>query len=172
MNLRLIFPIISTIVVSLLIVLPISIPRDSIIDHQAEMVNEHEIQFSVNNQKTMKLKIFRTEIVHEAQLFYVNLWLGEARADRLTFVLKEEEVKEGTYLLNNLNTRYLSMTYQSHQCTFRSDNYYTGVLKIHRYDRQDSVLIGSFEFVAFSEDCSQLIQVKNGRFNTGHGVHS
>jgi hypothetical protein len=104
------------------------------------------------------------EVEHQDNLFYLNLWIG-GRENRITFVLRDEVIKEKAYELDHPSQRYLSFLYHGKACTYSSDDYYTGMLMIHKYDTAQKIIAGSFEFMAYSTDCDELIRVKNGQFD-------
>lgn len=104
------------------------------------------------------------EVSHRDNLFYLNLWIG-GYENRITFVLREEVIKETAYELDHPSKRYLSFLYHGKDCTYSSDDYYTGMLMIHKYDTAQKIIAGSFEFMAYSSDCDELIRVNNGTFD-------
>jgi hypothetical protein len=91
--------------------------------------------------------------------------------DRITFVLKEEEIKETTYELDHPSKRYLSFLFHGKECTYASDDYYTGMLMIHKYDTINKIIAGSFEFMAHSDECNELIRVNNSNFDATYVLH-
>jgi Family of unknown function (DUF6252) len=104
------------------------------------------------------------EVSHRDNLFYLNLWVG-GYENRITFVLREEVIKETAYELDHPSKRYLSFLYHGKDCIYSSDDYYTGMLMIHKYDTAQKIIAGSFEFMAYSTDCDELILVNNGTFD-------
>ncbi len=106
----------------------------------------------------------RAEVSHHDDLFYLNLWIG-GYENRITFVLRDEVIKESAYELDHPSKRYLSFLYHGKDCTYSSDDYYTGMLMIHKYDTAQNIIAGSFEFMAYSPDCDELIRVNNGAFD-------
>jgi hypothetical protein len=104
------------------------------------------------------------ELSHSDNLFYLNLWIG-GYENRMTFVLRDEVIKESAYELDHPSKRYLSFVYHGKDCTYSSDDYYTGMLMIHKYDTAQNIIAGSFEFMAYSPDCDELIRVNNGTFD-------
>ena len=103
-------------------------------------------------------------ISHDDQLFYLNLWIG-GYENRITFVLRGEQIKEGAFELDDPSKRHISFLYQGKDCTYASDDYYTGMLMIHKYDTTNKIIAGSFEFMAHAQDCNELIRVKDGKFD-------
>jgi hypothetical protein len=122
----------------------------------------------VNNIKLDKNTFVQAEVAHTSNLFYLNLWIGGGRENRITFVLKDEDLKETAYELDHPSKRYLSFLYHGHDCTYSSDDYYTGMLMIHKYDSANKIIAGSFEFMAHSNDCDELIRVTNGSFDANY----
>jgi hypothetical protein len=103
-------------------------------------------------------------VAHHDNLFYLNLWMN-GYENRITFILKDEVIKESTYELDDPSRRYLSLLYHGNDCTYSSDDYYTGMFMIHKYDTVQKIIAGSFEFMAYSTDCDELIRVNNGTFD-------
>lgn len=104
------------------------------------------------------------EVSHQDNLFYLNLWIG-GYENRITFVVRDAVIKETAYELDHPSKRYLSFLYHGKDCTYSSDDYYTGMLMIHKYDTAKKIIAGSFEFMAYSTDCDELIRVNNGTFD-------
>ena len=77
----------------------------------------------------------------------------------------DENIEEKAYELDHPSKRYLSFLYHGKECTYSSDEYYTGMLMIHKYDTAQKIIAGSFEFMAYSTDCDELIRVNNGKFD-------
>lgn len=125
----------------------------------------------VNNQYVEEKSFLAAELTCDDNLFYLTLWIGEGRKDRLTFVVKNEQVKESTYDLDNLNSRYLTYARHGDVCQFDSDEYYSGVLMIHRYDTANRIIAGSFEFMAYSGECDQLLRVEDGTFDVQYKLN-
>jgi hypothetical protein len=103
-------------------------------------------------------------VSHHDELFYLNLWIG-GYENRITFVLRDEDIKEGAFELDDPSKRYLSFLYHDKDCTYASDDYYTGILMIHKYDTTHKIIAGSFEFMAHSDECNELVRINHGRFD-------
>ncbi|MEY4929680.1 MAG: hypothetical protein RI909_404 [Bacteroidota bacterium] len=119
----------------------------------------------VNDVVFDKNTFAQAEVVHTADLFYLTLWVGEGRENRITFVLNDEEIKEAAYELDHPSKKYLSFLFHGQDCAFASDDYYTGMLMIHHYDTAHKIIAGSFEFMAFSDECNELVRVTDGKFD-------
>jgi hypothetical protein len=119
----------------------------------------------VNNIEFDQNTSVQAEVAHTNNLFYLNLWIGDGRENRITFVLKDEDLKETAYELDHPSKRYLSFLYHGQDCTYSSDEYYTGILMIHKYDTANKIIAGSFEFMAHSDDCNKLVRVRDGKFD-------
>lgn len=120
--------------------------------------------YELNSQPVSDTHL-RAEVVHENNLFHLVLWMGSDRQDRITFVLKETEISERAYELDDQNKRYLSFEFHSLNCTYTADEDISGLLMIHAYDRERHLIAGSFEFMAFSDDCHELVRMRNGKFD-------
>lgn len=110
------------------------------------------------------------ELSHQENLFYLNLWI-DGYENRITFIIKDEEIKESAYELDHPSKRYMSLLYHGKDCTYSSDDYYTGMLMIHEYDTAKKIIAGAFEFMAYSNDCGELIRVNNGTFDATYIPH-
>lgn len=110
------------------------------------------------------------EISHHGNLFYLTLWVG-GHENRISFVLNDEEIKESAYELDHPSKRYFSFLYHGQQCTYSSDDSQTGMLMIHKYDTVNKIIAGSFEFMAWSDGCDELIRVNNGQFDATYTLH-
>lgn len=119
----------------------------------------------LNNKEIVDSTHLHAEVVHETNLFYLNLWMGEGRQNRITFVLKEEEISERTYELDDSNNRYLTFSFHQMMCPYTSDEYYNGMLMINTYNKEKRIIAGSFEFIALSEECKELVRVEDGQFD-------
>jgi hypothetical protein len=119
----------------------------------------------LNNKEIVENTYLNAEVVHENNLFYLNVWMGEGRKNRITFVLKDEEISERTYDLDDSNKRYLTFSFHQMMCTYTSDEYYNGMLMINTYDKEKRIIAGSFEFIAFSDACNELVRVEDGHFD-------
>ncbi|MDZ7648226.1 MAG: hypothetical protein U5K54_14190 [Cytophagales bacterium] len=102
---------------------------------------------------------------HTDNLFVLNLYLNNLD-NRITFVLKEEEIKETTYVLDHPSKRYLTFQYQGESCRYSADELQSGTtddpsLRSHN----PKIIAGSFEFMAYSTGCDKLIRVNNGLFD-------
>jgi hypothetical protein len=91
--------------------------------------------------------------------------MGEGFKDRIFFVMDAKTIKPGTYELNDPGQRYIFVEHHSQQCTFQTDNYYSGMLMITAYEPTKNIIAGSFEFLGYSEACQQVLNVSKGSFD-------
>jgi hypothetical protein len=112
-------------------------------------------------EETTSIKV---EIRHTPELFVLNLRL-DSLGDRITFVLKEAEIKETTYELDHPDKRYVTFQYQGESCTYSADELHGGHLMIHHYNPTKKIIAGSFEFMAYANSCNTLIRINNGLFD-------
>jgi hypothetical protein len=163
---RFAFPVLLSVAGILFFVLPLASNHNNEVE---ELLSEN---YTGNNTFTCdsdnlifkENEVFRAELSHSDHLFYLNLWIGGLE-NRVTFVLKDEEIKETTYELDDPTKRYLSFLYHGKQCTYSSDDYYTGMLMIHKYDTINKIIAGSFESMAYSDDCDELVRLNHGIFD-------
>jgi hypothetical protein len=117
----------------------------------------------VNNESWKADEVY-AELSEDARHFTISIRSGEGASERLIFVLPGL-LKRGTFLLDDPNRAYVHFYRPNYECLFTSDEYYQGVLMIDTFDPERSRLTGSFEFLAFSEDCRQWIRFSGGRFD-------
>lgn len=117
------------------------------------------------NEKSIQNTQLVAEVVHEPDLFHLTLWLGEARQDRITFVIKEEAITSKAYVLDDPHRRYVSFEFQTVNCTYTADELFSGLLMIHAYDRERHLIAGSFELMAFSDGCQEIVRLREGTFD-------
>lgn len=169
---RLGYPVLLSVAGLIFFILPLT-PTSRISEKVEEEIYIGSNVFSceVNNIEFDKNTSVQAEISHTSNLFYLNLWIGGDHENRITFVLKDEVILETTYELDQPSKRYLSFLYHGQDCTYSSDEYYTGMLMIHKYDTVRKIVAGSFEFMAHSHDCDELIRATNGSFDATYVVY-
>jgi hypothetical protein len=167
MHLRTIFPVLFSIAGIFTILVPI-LGGTEVDDSATIATGDNSYSYELNGQKVFADTPLRAEVVHKNNLFHLTLWLGAERQDRLTFVLKDTEVAEGVYDLDAPEKRYMSFELHTLNCTYTPDEYLSGLLMIHAYDRELQLIAGSFEFLAFSDDCNELVRVRNGIFDAAY----
>jgi len=169
MHLRILLPLFFSVAGVFTILVPlISFPdsdQTSIPDASGANIYSYEL-----NGQAIENTHLSAAIVHEDNLFHLTLWLQPDRQDRVTFVLKDSEITEGAYALDDQNNRYLSFEFHSLNCTYTADEYISGLLMIHSYDRERHLIAGSFEFMAFSDTCNELVRVRNGKFDATYSI--
>jgi len=163
------YPVLMSVVGLILFILPLT--PTSRISEEIENKNYqgcNVIHCEFNDTEFDKSTSVLAEVSHSSNLFYFNLWFGGSRENRITFVLKDEEILETAYELNDSSKRYLSFLYQGQDCVYASDDYYTGMLMIHQYDTTSKIIAGSFEFMAYSDACHDLVRVNKGTFDASY----
>ncbi|MCX7638587.1 MAG: DUF6252 family protein [Cyclobacteriaceae bacterium] len=73
-------------------------------------------------------------------------------------------LSKGSFVLDNPSEAYASMVSSNEPCLFTTDEYYQGMLMIDFIDTTTGMLSGSFELLAYSDECRKVIRVQNGRF--------
>ena len=91
-------------------------------------------------------------------LTQVSMFISEANigviiAENNLYVLNSNSVPKGEYYIENQNCFY-----------FTSSNY-TGSLMITKIDNINFIISGKFEFKSISENCADIINITNGRFD-------
>ncbi len=161
------FPVLISIAGLLIFLLPLTSSNKTVteINSGEDFLGKNTFSLDSDHLIMDKNATLYAEVLHSADLFYLNLWMGHGRENRITFVLRDEVIKETAYELDHPSKRYLSFLYHGKDCTYSSDDYYTGMLMIHKYDSAQKIIAGSFEFMAYSTDCDELIRVNNGTFD-------
>ena len=163
------YPVLLSVAGLIFFILPLTPTSRSSEKAEEEIYTGSNVLFcEVNNIEFDKNTSVQAEVSHTNNLFYLNLWIGGSHENRITFVLKNEEIQETAYELDEPSKRYLSFLYHGQECTYSSDEYYTGMLMIHKYDTANKIIAGSFEFMAHSNDCNELVRVRNGIFDAAY----
>lgn len=171
MSLRLLTPFLFSLSVALILMAPVTLNNLRPSQDDEEIFNgDNTIRYALNDQVIENDQI-QAELSHSEDLFYLNIWMGEALQDRITFVVRDEVMKPGVIELDNPSKRYLSFQHHTQRCTFASDDYYTGMLMIHEFDTAKNTIAGSFEFIAFSETCEELLRVSDGVFDATYSEY-
>ncbi|MCI0751057.1 MAG: DUF6252 family protein [Flammeovirgaceae bacterium] len=124
----------------------------------------------INNQP-WEVNTLQCELSHDGNIFYLSLWLGDSFQDRLFFVMEAETIKAGTYELNEPGRQYIFLEHHEKECTFQSDTYYNGTLMITTYDTAHQIIAGNFEFLAYADDCQEVLRVSKGVFDLKYTTH-
>ncbi len=103
------------------------------------------------------------EVIRYNNLTTVYLRSG-TRPDKLAFIFKGG-LARGVYALDDPSSAYAHVSRQNGQCLFTTDEYYQGMLMIDHLDEATNHLKGSFELLAYSDECRKVIRIHNGRFN-------
>lgn len=103
------------------------------------------------------------ELIRHNQLTTIYMRSG-IHADKLVFLFSGN-VSPGAYALDNPSTAYAYVSRYNEQCPFTTDEYYQGMLMIDFHDEASKQLTGSFELLAYSDECRRIIRIHNGRFN-------
>ena len=143
------------------------------------MINDHQqshtetikaqggnfVSYKVNADELRRDSVTITILEHDDELFYLTMMMGKNRQSRLTFVLMDQNVKAGTYVLDDPTKRYLLLSTDSSSCNYTSDEYFNGMLTIHDYDKSMRSISGTFEFVAMSQACENFVKMTDGKFD-------
>lgn len=165
---RFIFPVLLSITGLLLVAIPF-IPGTHVSEEKLTMAYTGSNTFSCNfNSAILAFDSIQTEVSHRGDLFYLKLQLGAGHESQISFVLKNEDIFEKAYTLDHPEKRYSSFVYHGLDCTYSSDELYSGMLMIHKYDTINKIIAGSFEFMAHSDDCDELVRVTNGTFESSY----
>lgn len=114
----------------------------------------------------------QADLSQEGNLFYLSLWMGDEFTDRIAFVMETSSIKPGVYELNDPSKRYIFLRKEQSECTFSSDNYYSGVLIIRAFNEERNMIAGIFEFMAHSVNCNEVIRVNQGQFDLTYRLNN
>ncbi|MFT5755005.1 MAG: hypothetical protein ACI924_002256 [Flavobacterium sp.] len=89
----------------------------------------------------------------QVSMFISEANIGEIIAENNSYVLNSNSVPKGEYYIENQNCFY-----------FTSSNY-TGSLMITKIDNINFIISGKFEFKSISDNCADIINITNGRFD-------
>lgn len=131
---------------------------------QLEATGSNIFQCAFNGQVWEEHQV-QADLSHEDGLFYLSLWMGDDFTDRVAFVIETTSIKPGVYELNDPSKRYIFLKRENSDCTFTSDNFYSGVLIIRTFNTERNIVAGTFEFMAHSENCNEVIRVNQGQFD-------
>jgi hypothetical protein len=130
-----------------------------------EFTGDNTFHCLINNGSVKSDSQVNAELVRKPGSFYLNLWLGPARENRITFALNDEDIHTGTYTMDDPSKRYISFRHRQLDCGFSPDEYYDGILMIHKFDSVHNIVAGSFEFTAASPFCNSVVTLRDGRFD-------
>lgn len=164
MHLRTLFPLLLSVAGIFIIIIPIIGSTEAPDSFSPGMsLGANTFSYSLNEISVENTLV--ADVVHEPGLFHLTLWLGEDRQNRVTFVLKEEEITTKAYALDDPERRYASFELQAATCTYTADEFFSGLLMIHAYDRERHLITGSFELMAFSDSCQEIVRIRDGMFD-------
>jgi len=165
---RFVFPVLLSVTGLLLVAIPF-IPGNHVSEEKSTIAYSGGNTLSCNfNNASLTADSIQTEVSHRGDLFYLELRLGASHENQISFVLKNEDIYENAYALDHPEKRYLSFLYHGRDCTYSSDEFYSGMLMIHKYDTINRIIAGSFEFMAHSDTCNELVRVTNGTFDSSY----
>jgi len=165
---RFIFPVLLSITGLLLVAIPF-IPGKHVSEEKSTITYTGSNIFSCNfNNASLTVDSIQTEVSHRGDLFYLKLQIGVRHENQISFVLKNEDIHEKAYTLDHPDKRYSYFLYHGRDCTYSSDEFYSGMLMIHRYDTINKIIAGSFELMAHSDTCDELVRITNGTFDSSY----
>lgn len=161
---RLAHPVLGSLAVLLLFVLPIRSLDSSSRTSKLSYLGNNRFTCTSEDLIIENLSLIKTEVRHTPDVFVLTLWLDNL-GNKLTFVLKEEEISETSYELDHSQKRYVTFQFQGESCMYEADELHGGLFTIHHYNPTKKIIAGSFEFVAYSTGCDKLIRLNNGLFD-------
>lgn len=133
--------------------------------HHSGPVPANTIAFKYNSKPITHY--VQANFTQDGDLAYFSLLMGDELQDRIVFVLNENNLQKGVYELNDPINQYAHINVEE-TCVYTTDTHYSGVLILHTIDREKQTIEGSFEMLAYAEDCDRGIRLTDGRFKTGY----
>jgi hypothetical protein len=93
--------------------------------------------------------IYIDKKVHDIQIF-----VGDLMESNKSFSLTNDTNRAGKYYE------------EQRDCWFSTGSNFTGVLTISLIDQTNFTISGTFEFEAYSSDCTETVKITHGRFDT------
>lgn len=118
----------------------------------------------VNNEPWVSNQVQATVHSFERSVC-LSLRTGTDFEDRLAFIIETTTLMPGTYVLDNPASDYIHLQRTRSECLYTSDEFYQAVLTIHEHDASRKILAGTFEFLAFSQSCTEALRGTHGRFD-------
>lgn len=105
------------------------------------------------------------------QLGLLSIVSGASNKDYeglFSIYVHDNDLSEKSYILSEsgLNQDYARFYETKVSCEFLTDNAYTGSITITHLDKINFIISGTFEFELYSADCTKVIKVTDGRFDT------
>ncbi len=88
----------------------------------------------------------------------VNIFISESAIGNMIIVNQ-------TYILNNNSTMKGQLYKENENCFLETSDSSNGNIRITNLDSTNFVVSGFFEFEATSNDCQQVVEITNGRFD-------
>ncbi|GIV36708.1 MAG: hypothetical protein KatS3mg032_1087 [Cyclobacteriaceae bacterium] len=129
---------------------------------QTAPLEEHTLQYRFQGN-LMREDSVRAELLHLRKRTQIIL-SSHLDGGRLMFTFTGRPEK-GVYMLDDSFSAYAELIHPDDSCRFVTDHYYQGILMIEAHDAATGMLKGTFEFLAWSDECRQVVRAQEGRFN-------
>lgn len=83
----------------------------------------------------------------------------------MSIILYEDNLTVAQYILNEYPEKVGLVEDLAANCEYLTSTVYQGSLTITNFDQTNFIISGTFEFEAYSDDCSKSVKVTHGRFD-------
>ncbi|MCF1420402.1 MULTISPECIES: DUF6252 family protein [Mangrovimonas] len=106
-------------------------------------------------------------IFQQGSLFISGEIDADDRDENISIFLNNDNVivENGVYDLFNSTTNSGKFENQIESCDYNTTNGSLGTLTITHFDEVNFIISGDFQFEGYSDECSNVINITNGRFD-------
>lgn len=159
MLLRIAQPIILSVAVLAIIILPHSSPIQTSETLEKELVTQNSLHVLINQNFTRQT--IKQAIHHQYNDQQVLEIITEEFS--LRFIIDENRLQNGLYSFEEFNGNIATIHFKD-GCYATTDHYFTAILNIQEINTNE--IKGSFNLMANAETCNQYISLQNGEFRT------
>lgn len=81
------------------------------------------------------------------------------------FIIHDVNLEERHYVFSLPPDNYAAFGDNILNCGFETNSQYMGTLTVTNFDSNQFIISGLFEFEAYSDDCTKLVKITEGRFD-------
>jgi hypothetical protein len=123
------------------------------------------IHFQVFGSELYSATEVQSDFIVSDGLMIISMWFGDSYQHHLSFIVQDRPVKKGAYSLDNPMEQYANVRIAHQGCQYSSEELYQGVLMVTHFDSSTKIISGSFELLALSQECNDLIRITEGQFD-------
>ncbi|MCE2732104.1 MAG: hypothetical protein O9302_05495 [Cyclobacteriaceae bacterium] len=158
---RIIQPIILSVTVAAILILPTTAKFPANNQPLAELPGENKTVYTLND--STQTDSIRYSLIYISEKENILELLAENFSIR--FQVNEPLKQNTNYVLDNPGKRLATVNVDN-LCYATTDEYYTGTLLIHKFDKESGSVQGSFEIVVHSATCDSIIRIQDAHFKT------